>query len=114
MYLTGASQRVRRPRAEELLQYLEIGHRSRALPALLSGGEQQRVAIGRALTNCPPLILADEFPRPNGTAGGVAPGTRPAAALARRTDVPRLLGLPDDTEAVHLFRGVRGVDRMTA
>jgi putative ABC transport system ATP-binding protein len=43
-----------------LLGYLEIGHRADSLPARMSGGEQQRVAIGRALANEPALILADE------------------------------------------------------
>lgn len=47
-------------RAMELLDYLEVGHRSRAMPALLSGSEAQRVAIARALANSPPTILADE------------------------------------------------------
>lgn len=47
-------------RAGRLLEYLEIGHRARALPATLSGGERQRVAIGRALANEPPIIFADE------------------------------------------------------
>lgn len=58
--LNGAKTRVARGRARELLDYLEVGHRASALPANLSGGEQQRVAIGRALANEPPLILADE------------------------------------------------------
>lgn len=60
MQLNGVSRRVSQARADELLDYLEIGHRADALPANLSGGEQQRVAIGRALANQPPLILADE------------------------------------------------------
>lgn len=47
-------------RARELLEYLDVGHRERALPNTLSGGEQQRVAIARALANRPTLILADE------------------------------------------------------
>jgi putative ABC transport system ATP-binding protein len=49
-----------RRRAEELLAYLEVGHRADAYPETLSGGEQQRVAIARALANRPSLILADE------------------------------------------------------
>ncbi|MBK9135014.1 MAG: ABC transporter ATP-binding protein [Betaproteobacteria bacterium] len=55
---TGAREATRR--ARDLLGYLEIAHRADSLPANLSGGEQQRVAIGRALANEPPLILADE------------------------------------------------------
>ncbi|MCW8918756.1 MAG: ABC transporter ATP-binding protein [Gammaproteobacteria bacterium] len=58
--LDGAGRRRARQRADELLDYLEVGHRANALPGSLSGGEQQRVAIGRALANEPPLILADE------------------------------------------------------
>ncbi|MDP1900391.1 MAG: ABC transporter ATP-binding protein [Rubrivivax sp.] len=60
MQLNGASRRDAAKRAKELLGYLEIAHRADSLPANLSGGEQQRVAIGRALANEPPLILADE------------------------------------------------------
>jgi putative ABC transport system ATP-binding protein len=60
MQLNGVSRREAAKRAKELLGYLEIAHRADSLPANLSGGEQQRVAIGRALANEPPLILADE------------------------------------------------------
>jgi putative ABC transport system ATP-binding protein len=60
MQLNGASRRDAARRAHELLGYLEIAHRADSLPANLSGGEQQRVAIGRALANEPPLVLADE------------------------------------------------------
>jgi len=58
--LNGVPRRQAARRAQELLDYLEIGHRANQLPARLSGGEQQRVAIGRALANEPALILADE------------------------------------------------------
>ena len=60
MQLNGVRRREAARRALELLDYLEIGRRAESLPANLSGGEQQRVAIGRALANQPPLILADE------------------------------------------------------
>jgi ABC-type polar amino acid transport system ATPase subunit len=58
------AQRVPRPeaerRAQALLDQLGVGHRARALPRELSGGEAQRVAIARALAVDPPLLLLDE------------------------------------------------------
>ena len=58
--LNGASAREASARAKELLGYLEIEKRAGSYPGSLSGGEQQRVAIGRALANEPPIIFADE------------------------------------------------------
>ena len=58
--LAGQSNAEARKRARELLGALDIGHRAHAQPSELSGGEQQRVSIARALANRPPVILADE------------------------------------------------------
>jgi len=58
--LAGVSNAMSRSRAQELLNALDVGHRAKASVSQLSGGEQQRVSIARALANHPPVILADE------------------------------------------------------
>ena len=58
--IAGTSKKESRNRAAEMLEWLGLSERSTHRPARLSGGEQQRVAIGRALSNAPKLLLADE------------------------------------------------------
>jgi putative ABC transport system ATP-binding protein len=58
--IAGAGAAEARRERERLMAELGISERARAVPAVLSGGEQQRVAIARALINDPRVLLADE------------------------------------------------------
>jgi lipoprotein-releasing system ATP-binding protein len=58
--IKGDSRKVAEQKAMELLELLDVSNRSNSKPSTLSGGEQQRVAVARALINQPAVVLADE------------------------------------------------------
>lgn len=59
-YIHGEAKAKAENRAKELLDLLKLGHRLNHKPSELSGGEQQRVAVARALMNNPAIVMADE------------------------------------------------------
>ena len=59
-FIKGQNERKAQERAKELLDYLGLAERFEHKPTQLSGGEQQRVAVARALMNQPAILFADE------------------------------------------------------
>jgi lipoprotein-releasing system ATP-binding protein len=104
--IAGRSRKVARQRAELLLGELGLADRVQHQPAQMSGGEQQRVAVARALANSPRLLLADE------PTGNLDPTTSTAVfdnlyELARKQGVAALV-------ATHNLELARHMDRVLA
>ncbi|MBU2628677.1 MAG: ATP-binding cassette domain-containing protein, partial [Proteobacteria bacterium] len=60
MAVTGQKKKVKNQMALEVIDRVGLGAKANRLPDQLSGGEQERVAVARAIVNKPPIILADE------------------------------------------------------
>ena len=98
-----------RERASQLLDYMRIAHRGDHRPAELSGGEQQRVAIGRAVANAPLVLLADE------PTGNLDPATAhyvfdALEALVRQSGLAALIATHNHELAARMDRRVTIAD----
>ena len=60
MVITGKNKNIINDRADELIELVGLSNRKNHMPYELSGGEQQKIAMAVALSNNPPLMLADE------------------------------------------------------
>ncbi len=101
--IAGLSRREAGVRADQLLQMVGLSDRASHRPARLSGGEQQRVAIVRAIANVPNVLLADE------PTGNLDPETA-ADVFAQLTRIVRATGLAA-LIATHNLDLARSMDR---
>jgi len=104
--IAGVPRRVARERAQELLGMVGLGPRANHRPARLSGGEQQRVAIVRALANRPSVLLGDE-PTGNLDQHTAEDVMGALIALVRKTGLAALI-------ATHNLEIARRLDRILA
>jgi len=91
-------------RTRELLRGLDLDHRAGTYPATLSGGEQQRLAVARAVINSPAVVLADEPTAALDTERGKA-----VMALLRRLGRERRAAV---IVVTHDDRMIEGFDRI--
>ncbi len=101
--IAGVGQAQARERASEVLTALGLGERLTHQPAQMSGGEQQRVAVARALANRPRLLLADE------PTGNLDPATSQSVfealqRLVKETGVAALIATHNMELAGHMDR----------
>ncbi|WP_332677901.1 ABC transporter ATP-binding protein [Brevundimonas sp.] len=101
--IAGVGQAHARARASEVLSALGLGERLTHQPAQMSGGEQQRVAVARALANRPRLLLADE------PTGNLDPATSQTVFealhdLVKKTGVAALIATHNMELAGHMDR----------
>ena len=109
-----AGVRDPRPRAMKLLNDIGLADRGHHYPSQLSGGEQQRIAIARALSNDPPVLLADEPTGNLDTVTGkqviellVSVGRSHGKTLIMVTHDPELAALADEVIALRDGKVVR-------
>lgn len=106
LQLNGVDAGRRSDRVRELLSRVGVAHRADALPARLSGGEMQRVAVARALAHRPELLLADE-PTGNLDSRNGAAVLRLLEELTEETGTALVLVTHDAAAAACCHREVR-------
>jgi lipoprotein-releasing system ATP-binding protein len=103
--IKGLGRKEARERANQLLDYMQIGKRAEHRPSELSGGEQQRVAIARAVANAPLVLFADE------PTGNLDPATAhyvfdALSALVRQSGLAALIATHNHELAARMDRRV--------